>query len=352
MKLSLFRNGLLSAVLATVSFGGPAFAEDSPVMAKFANTKVGSLLQFWALNDTEAANDANSNFRIRRAELKLSGSVHEGTRWFLMIDAAKTIAPRTDLTTGADSKTTDNKVLQDLGIAISLFDGFEVIVGQFKIPTFAEGFQSSSELLLPERSYITRTYGDRREPGIMLDYTFKPLRARVMFSNGQTAVGATATNMDDTNNSKDVNGRVDYAITETINVGVFGSNSVSAAAEGHATRYGGDIQFTMGDIFARVAGVSADDWKVKRNGMMADVGYMVMESVQVAGRYENFQRTTATKSASNAYTLGVNYFLNGNNLKVQLAHSFLNNMAGSNGSYKIDPVLDGSLTILNVQLAL
>lgn len=330
----------LTLLVCFVSFAASA-AES--VQVSLGTVKLNGLFQIWALNDTTATNDAASNFRMRRAELKLSGSVYEKTRWFVMFDPAKSPS------TGAISNSNDNKILQDLGAGFMLLEDLEVVIGQFKIPTTAEGLISSSELLLPERSYIGRFFGDRREPGLMFDYNPKPIRLRVMASNGQVTPGGAGTNITETNGSKDINGRADYAITETLSVGAFASQS--HAVVGLSNRYGGDVQFVDGPVVARASGVQGKELDVDKNGMSVEAGYMLDDKWQATARYENFQQTSTPENSSSIYTIGANYLLEKHNAKIQLAHSTIHNFLGSNGTPTPTTNRDGGVTVMNVQMA-
>ncbi|MGE3974955.1 MAG: porin [Bdellovibrionales bacterium] len=305
--------------------------------------KFNGLLQMWALDDSTAGLDGNTNFRIRRAELKFSGSVLEKTRWFLMVDPAKS------LSTGVVSNANDNKILQDFGMGFTLVEDLELVAGQFKVPTAAEGLQSSSELLFVERSYIARTFGDRREPGLMLDYNPKPIRVRLMASNGQVSSGTTGSNINDTNNSKDINARVDYSLSDELKMGVFGSQSHSIV--GLSNRGGLNVHYTRERLYVGVDGMQGRELDAEKAGVAADVGYKFCDEMQAGFRYENFQQKTAPESA-NAYTLGLNYFLAGHNAKIQLAHTVLNNMLGTNGTISPSSSKNGTLTAFNFQMAL
>ncbi len=344
-----FKKSILSLSILLLSYPAVTLAQNegpNTVTISTGTAKLSGLLQAWALNDTAAAGNADFNFRMRRAEIKLSGSVTPETRWFVMFDAAKSIK------TGAVSAANDNKVLQDLGVAFTLSPNFEITMGQFKIPTTTEGFASAAELLFPERSYLARFYGDQRQPGLMLTTTFEPVVVRLMASNGQVSNGAPVTNVDDTNSSKDVSGRVDYTIMPGLSAGVFGSNSVSNAADGHGTRWGANVHYNADKLLIKLDAVTADDWKIKRNGMVADFAYTLCEKLQAAVRYENFQTTTdPSKAGSDAYTVGLNYYLAKHNSKLQLAYSAFNNMNTTQGTYAPSADKDGSLMILNAQAA-
>src|SRR6478609_5403076 len=109
----------------------PAFAAEETMQIATGKAKFNGLLQTWFLTDSSNPSVAN-NFRVRRTELKFSGSVVEHSRWFIMVDVAKT------LSTGPISQTNDNKILQDIGVAWIANENFEMIIGQMKNLTSAE----------------------------------------------------------------------------------------------------------------------------------------------------------------------------------------------------------------------
>src|SRR3989338_4387960 len=112
--------------------------------------KTSAVLQSWLVNDTTVA-PAKPNFRIRRAEIKVNADFGNDARGFVMFDPAKSPAVGTPA-------TNDNKILQDIGVEFEIVPGLELVAGQFKIQTAAEGLQRSSDLLFPERSIVGRTY--------------------------------------------------------------------------------------------------------------------------------------------------------------------------------------------------
>lgn len=328
---------LLSASLVSIF----AHAEVSePLVAGNGKVRFGALLQSWGVNDTTAS-AAKFNLRIRRAEIKFSGSVAEGSRWFLMVDAAK------NLSSGAVSPNNDNKVLQDLGVVFSISKTVEVVFGQFKIPTTAEGLDSAGELILPERSLVgrgvssERVWGDRREPGFMLTYTENMWKTWLAMTNGQR------TNVDDVTNSKDLHFRLEVSPVDAVKVGAFttaGDSSYSSRG-----RWGLNSRFKYDDLQIRVEAVHANDDGMKSNGWDADAAYLLTPEFQPVVRYEVirngvFQGTTAT--------FGMNYFHAKHGAKIQVAYSRLSDISGSNGTYQLSEGKQGSLAILSFQAAL
>lgn len=97
--------------------------------------KVNGLFQTWLVNDSTGTG-SKPDFRIRRAEVRVSGNASEELRAFVMVDTAKIV--------NNPAATVDAKILQDLGIAYSPIPNLEIALGQFKIPANAESLEPSS----------------------------------------------------------------------------------------------------------------------------------------------------------------------------------------------------------------
>jgi hypothetical protein len=322
-------------------------ADETPVTAGTGKVKFNGLLQFWTLNDTTIA-PANFNFRIRRTELKFSGSVADNTRWFVMVDPSKAL----NLTVaGLPDATKDNKIVQDVGVAWSLTPELEVIGGQFKTLTTAEGLDSSSELLFPERAYVSRAFGDARDQGMQINYKTSMIKVGAMVSQGMTRSSTAFTtkptaNLDDSNADKDLSLRVDVTPIEGVKLGAFTyANEFSYGAHG---RFGANARYEANGIIARLEAVLANDYELQTKGWNLDGGYTFGEFQPVV-RWEGLSNDTLT---GNAFWLGVNYLLAKNNAKVQLAGGALTNMNGANGSYAVSANKSGSVLILSFQAAI
>lgn len=335
------KNSSYSLVLAlfTISLSAQAEGPES-VISGNGKVRFGALLQTWGLNDTTASG-AKLNMRIRRAEIKFAGSVAEGSRWIVMLDPAKT------LSSGAVSSTNDNKVLQDIGIAFSLSKTVEIILGQFKIPTTAEGLDSSSELLLPERSLVGRgvssdkVWGDRREPGLMFTYHENIWRAWAAMTNGQR------TNVDDATNSKDLHFRLETAPSDQIKFGAFTTAGDSSYAS--RGRWGLNSRLNYQDLQIRVEAVHAVDQGIKSNGWDVDAAYRLGERFQPVARYEVVRNGTFE---GNVASVGLNYFYAKHGAKIQAAYSRLSDVSGTNGTYQLSAGKQGSLAVLSFQAAI
>lgn len=339
-----------SATVAVVS----APVAVAPVTEVFVPSwKNNALIQFWYLEDqSKAAIAADTNFRVRRAELKLTGSTAENTRWFLVADFAKSLSttstsvvtgtsPTTKTSVDGVNTTGDNKILQDMGIAFKLAPDLEVTLGQFKLPTTAESMQSTSELLFAERSLLTRTYGERRDPGAMLSYKYEKIKASVAMSNGQGA------NVDEKNDRKDYSGRIEATLPLGFSVGTFALCKDAICYD--PNRYGVNLNWTSTDYYFRAEHVNSNFSQIRATGYVLDTGYKLSEQWQFAARYDSLKPNLANQFTSSAATVGVNYFYSKQNLKLQLNHTQLFNMKGNNGSYSSSADQKGSLIIFAVQ---
>jgi hypothetical protein len=59
-----------------------------PVEAGFGKIKVNGLMQFWYQNDNSSATPKDT-YRLRRAEIKLSGEIKPEVSWAVMFDPAQ-----------------------------------------------------------------------------------------------------------------------------------------------------------------------------------------------------------------------------------------------------------------------
>lgn len=257
------------------------------------------------------------------------------------------IDPSKSLKEGAVTATNDNKILQDAGLSYQIVEGVEFTVGQFKAPTTAEGLLSSADLLLPERSIVSRTFGDKREIGAMLvlkkDDWFK---FSLMGSNGGNP------NTSDVNTRKDVHARLDVKPFEHLSLGTFASYSDSK--DTIAFRNGVNFSVRLGNFFLNGEGVTGmlakvgTIEKVKTNGFYVDLGYDFAKRIKPVLRYEYFKLADVI---STMYSAGLSYSLPAAKAKVQLSYTYLNNATTDQGSPKMKDGENGNLVIANFQVA-
>lgn len=331
-------------------------APSSPVTSGAGTVKFNALLQSWYVDDSTAASTAaNQTFLLRRAELKFSGTVAPGTRWFVMVDPTKT-----------PSATGDQKPIQDLGLGFSLTEKLELVAGQFKAPSVAESSETSpGELLMAERSRVARYYGERRDGGAMLVYKESVWKLSGMVSNGLDNANSSATtnntaNRTDQNRAKDYHVRADASLGNDLKLGVISSggeygNGTAATPTKGRQYLGQDLRYAHGPTNVNLTLVQGSDDTTDTSGTVVEAAYKITDKVQVAARYDAMTFSPAGAAHFNATSKGasLNYYLSGNNSKIQLSHFMLNNMNGGTGQYAPPTTLtertDGSLTILAFQ---
>ena len=347
-----------------------AFANaDEDVTIPFGKSKLDALVQFWALNDTSISSITPPvpafNMKLRRAEIGLSGSVTDTTRYGIMVDPARlqwTYNNARNISTTAPYWETDSSLLRDAYIAQQLvIPELELKVGQFKVPTTAEGLDSNAELMFPERSMVARTFGDDYEPGIQIGYKAPIWRVLGMISNGHgpnhddiatdTTVNAAPTanaTVENSPNDKNLSFRADVKPNEMMSAGAFttltnfgysdriavGVNARVMPIEDLIIRFEGvrgrqTVDAATGYVVTTATTLKTD---VPMNGWTVDVGYQYGD-FQPVFRYE-VQETEAVGTTGNsvdgrAITFGMNYFFSKHNYKLQFAYSILNNVNGS-----------------------
>ncbi|MBU6375392.1 MAG: hypothetical protein KGQ59_05310 [Bdellovibrionales bacterium] len=304
------------AVLLLTAFSAKISLASEPSQTSL---KVSGLLQGWFLNDNSAAT-SKANFRVRRAELKVSGSVAENTRFSLMMDGAKSL--------NFTDSTKDSKVLQEVGIGYSFTPALEFVVGQFKGLSTTEGLDSSTELLLPERSRVARKFGDKRKQGAQLHYRSPDWQLGAMISNG----GEPNTN--DASTAKELALR---AQAETPVPGL----QLAAFIQARDTRMvkdrdiGTSLRLSQKNFLIRGEFVTTRTEERHGEGWAADLGYRLYdEKLMPVVRYEEIRTDLNTDLVSRGWTLGMNAYIKNPQVKFQLSYSLLTNFLGNNGSYE------------------
>jgi hypothetical protein len=366
-------------------------SNEAPLPTKFAVAKsgwlqIGVLFQPWFIvedakglveprvDNTNAKStwDTTATFRFRRAQIKLSGDVVKDTvGYFILFDLAKTVGlSSTAITqsgsstvTGYKVATADTSPLLDFGVTYkSKF--VDVTVGQWKTPISYEGTTSSSELLLPERSYVARYFGDYYDQGIKAEKKFEYLKYSLQVLDGVTGstnkgstgagtvvTGMSRTNQLDNNRQKDLALRLEFTPVKGIMVGGAGLTSVGQRDTQQSTHdiVEGDVEFNYEGLIAR--GEFLWGWqgktgsgfsRTKSRGMVGSIGYTIAKKIQPVGRigYLDVDATTVAGDANSqplydkfgswyktdeirSYEFGVNYFIDGKFAKVQAAYAYL-----------------------------
>jgi hypothetical protein len=304
----------------------------------------GANLQFWVFGANQAGEN-QSTLRIRRAELKLKGELIPKLIGFnVMIDPARALDNNKKTLTTSDGVTTvavDNQgavsILGDFVLTV-MSDVADVSVGQFKIPVSYEGSGSASKLLFPERAVVSRTYGDARDMGIKIE---KKLGKHFYYYAG--VFNGEGQNKLDTNKQKDLAGRIEVYPINGMMVGFVGYAGVNDRSSVATTkdRLEADFRFDLAHLLVQAEYIHGWDGatgqtKPRREGagVYGTIGYTLFDKLQPLvriGHYDpdvtrnlpgsNEHTNLTTTDEVTTYELGLNYYLLGDNAKLQAAWS-------------------------------
>ncbi len=287
-----------------------------PVKAGMGSIEVGTLLQEWYTYDDHA----HDNFRHRRLELGLSGAPLDHLKWKLQIDPALT---REDNTT--------RSILKDAYLAFDGIPHHVVKLGQYKIPVTEEGFRSSALIDSIERSFIGRTFGDKRDIGLMTEGKWKYLDYQVGVFTGDEA------NRFDSNDQKDIATRFvlkPFPDSPYLKGLEGGSNLYFRTTNDTASekkRIGLEGRYLYGPLSLKAEYMKAQDAAVPAYGWYAQAGYRFLPRWESVFRFEGFdpnERLAEDKEFDT--TIGLNYFFVYPTTKLQL--NYVHKDAEANGT--------------------
>ncbi len=153
-----------------------------------------------------------NTFAIRRSEIKISGNVAEDVDYEVMFDPS--------ISTG----TSNPIILQDAFVVWKPIAGIDVKAGQFKNLQTYEGVTSSTELLFAERSQLGRMFGDKRDRGLALGFSYgdpKGFAGKVTAAVFNGMNDATSGKTNDTNAQKDFVLRLDFSLGQAHKFGAY-----------------------------------------------------------------------------------------------------------------------------------
>jgi hypothetical protein len=213
-------------------------------------------------------------------------------------------------------------VLQDVFIAFST-EYADISIGQFKIPVSWEGYNSSSKLILPERSLVARQYGDKRDLGLRIAKTTKYFGYSAGIFNG-----AGLNTLDD-NNQKDLALRLEaYPISGVTVAGVIYSSVGQRHLAGTKDRYEADIRVDLQGALLQAEFIDARDVpvtdgpSVHGRGFYAAAGYTLFDALQPIFRV-GYVDPNGGKGGDHLweYDVGVNYYIRQQESKLMLNYS-------------------------------
>jgi phosphate-selective porin OprO and OprP len=264
---------------------------------------------------------AEDRLLIRRARLGVKGSFVEDVDFVMQAEfGSGKLGP----TAGYSAQLTDVYVVWNK------FDQANVTLGQFKTPYGYEQLLSDTKLPLVERSLPSDKLTLSRQIGAMLSGDF--FDKRLHYSAGLFNGTGTNTNTND-NDSFTYVGRVNGVIVDrsklklTAGTNVFQSHDTAPAPGFTGSRHGlgFDVQavsgpLTLGAEWLQTSSDPDAGAKSTAEGWSALAGYQIIpKKLQAVVRYETFDpKDTVTGDESDVWTIGFNYYLKGEDLKLSL----------------------------------
>lgn len=335
---------------ADATKAAPAVTTKSPVV-------ISGLLQVQSLNyfsQSGNGNNAPNTFRLRRGELRLTApKITDRISGTVMFDPAKATSTRGAGfgETGSNTIRARDNILQEIQISYLLKkaregskDNAYLDFGQFKIPVGYESLQSSSALPLVERALIFTQrdpfdggYGDVRDTGIQLRGTQGKFDYRAGIFNGFGDRQNTLAISD----AKAYLGQLAYHPTDALTFGVSGGkgntgfrntgsllegpradrsifNTFAAYKKDKLTLQGEYLQGKAQGITAINAGVPTTSLR-DISGYYGSVAYAFSPKIEGVFRYDylNADRRGNGDTSVRDLILGINYYIKGNNAKIQ-----------------------------------
>ncbi len=289
-------------------------------------------------------------FRLRRAEFGFSGNLL-GKRVGFKVNMNPAQAPEfinTDLTVKGATPSTPGvaptvtakqppsltTVLSDVYVTYS-FDWLDVQFGQYRIPISWEGYNGSSKLMFPERSTVARFFGDTRDLGAKVGKSTKLINWGLFLFDGSGTGFYNESPTAPAKYQKEFMARFELYPLEGLMLAVADWNSViDRYAAGTRDRVEFDARYEAHNVLFQSEFIRGWD-RVSDNGPFnssfgwyAALGYTLAETWQPVIRVGNLDPLLGSDAAATAatdettfYEIGLNWFINKHETKLQLAYS-------------------------------
>jgi len=317
-----------------------ATTEAQKKLAQGEKVKLSGYIQSQFTSDQAA--EPGTDFRVRRARLKLEAPVTDLAALTLQIDAARTVELK--------------DAYLDLGRQADLW---RFRMGQAKVPFMYEVLESSSARLEPERTLLATTlFPGERDVGAWLhlkNVLGDQVPGTTLDLGAMSGNGASAA---DNNDSKDLVARMRFVLgRKTVNkdteanslyVGYLtGQFTDSKGATTDKRRLGGGISYASGPLWFRGEVVTGENLGKDILGWYAHLAYQLSRTPgTLFARYERFDEDRDTGNTDfKSLTVGYQHQLDAKTRMV-LAHEFRNPDAG----YSKFSKTDGGLTTLRLQV--
>ena len=325
----------LATLLAAIVVAGRVEAQDTTSVPgpgheptpQAPAVQINGLLQVWYL-DGHTVTSAHDTYRIRRADLKLSGVISPRVRWRISLDGAKLLNLNKTTTVAADSAVLDDvavdqrsRILQEASINVTLAPAVRVDVGQQIIPLSYEGVTAASQIETIER---TMFIAERGRGGGISDV--RDIGAEVRGSVADNHVDyqlGVFNEFGDTQNSTDQNdqkatiGRLAFRLPGLPALQLGASGGVEGGLpEQRRERAGGEGQFRNRWLTLRAEVMGARDRGLRRLGYYGLGAFRPTPDVELVGRWDYWDpdlhnESGAADAAEREIVAGASYFIEG-----------------------------------------
>lgn len=320
----LLAAGRLDAQDTTTTTSAPS----SPAANAAPAVQIDGLLQVWYL-DGHTLTNAHDSYRIRRADIKLSGIISPRVRWRISIDGAKLLTLNKTSTGSGDSTVLKDvaldertRILQEASINVTILPGLRFDVGQQITPLSLEGEIAASQIETIERTMFIAErnrgagLGDIRDIGAAARGTVGA--GLVDYQIGLFNEMGESQNTTDQNDQKAAIGRVAFRVPRltTLQLGASGGFEGGPLASQRRERAGGEALYRTSRVTLRSEVMSGRDGVIRRLGYYGLGAVRPRDDVELVARWDWWDPDLHNESgpldvAERELVGGVNYFIEG-----------------------------------------
>lgn len=288
---------LILCLNLNLPFSTLAFAEEKEglyVKIGHGEMKISGYIQGRFTNDD--ATGQYNKFSIPRARLKVSGSIIEQIKYVIQFDVSSSASATP----------------KDAYIDLDYIPNAGIRLGQFKTPFGVEGVESSTKIPTILRTEVTEALYQERDIGIMVHGKYK---GAIGISYGVALINGSTENTSDTNDHKDIIGRIGITPLEGLAFGVSGYDGKEGASDLDKSRWGADIEY----LPAQVKGlklsaeyITGELGTTEQDGWYALTAYRLPQNVEGVLRYDVYDpNKDVNNDKITTTTVGLNYYLVG-----------------------------------------
>ncbi|HEY2037108.1 MAG TPA: porin [Steroidobacteraceae bacterium] len=335
----------LTALVAIVLLGHSLAAQDTaskataPPLPTAPSVQIDGFLQLWYL-DGHTITSAHDSYRVRRADLKLSGVISPRVRWRVSLDGAKLLNLNKTTTVAADSTALRDvsvdqrsRILQEASINVVVAPALRLDVGQQIIPLSLEGTIASPQIETIQRTMFIEersrggTLGDIRDIGAAARGSFAA--GVVEYQLGLFNEMGESQNSTDQNDQKAAIGRIAFHVPRInqLQVGASGGFEGGSFTQ-RRERAGGEAQFRGSWLTLRSEVMGARDGAIRRLGYYGLAAARPRSDIELVARWDDWDPDLHNESGpadvdERQIVAGASYFIESaaTRLAANLVHS-------------------------------